>query len=80
MLYLHYGEAFVRHASLDEIDHEIRCAEITLRDAEECPADLGAHLTADQARDTIQWLRELRASRTEHVAGLVSDAHRPQPV
>lgn len=72
MLYLHYGEAFTRHASVDEIDHEIRCAEITLRNAEERPDDLGAHLIADQARDTIAWLRELRASRTEHAAGVVS--------
>lgn len=78
MLYLHYGEAFTRHASLDEIDHEIRCAEITLRNAEEHPDDLGAHLAADQARDTLGWLRTLRASRNEHAAGLVSDAHRPQ--
>lgn len=77
MLYLHYGEAFARHASLDEIDHEILCAEITLRDAEDRPGDLGAHLTADQARDTLDWLRTLRASRTERAAGAVSDALRP---
>ena len=48
----HYGEAFARHAGLDEIDHEIRCSEVTLRRAEE----------------TIEWLRELKAARTEQLA------------
>lgn len=78
MVYPRYGEAFARHASLDEIDHEIRCTEITLRNAEEHPRDLGAHLTAEQARDTIERLRALRALRAEQAAGAVGDAHRPQ--
>lgn len=64
MGYLHYGEAFVRHATLDEIDHEIQCAEITLRNAQARPDDLGAHLLADQAQETLEWLQALRAAVT----------------
>ena len=47
-----YGESFAKHAGMDAIDHEIGCANITLQ----------------RAQRTLDWLRNVKATRAEQIA------------